>query len=377
MRIRLTFILLFINAIFLVSQENIAALGELPNSVSETSGLLYFDGKLVTHNDSGNAAQLYEIDTVNLEVTRVVRVTNVENIDWEDLAQDETYIYIGDFGNNVGTRTDLQIYRIAKAEFNASNEVNAERIRFSYEDQEDLTDNGNSDWDAEAFFVFNDQLIVLTKEWKRNQTTAYSIPKVPGSYEAQRIDQFNVDGLVTGASYNTLSNVLFIIGYSSILQPFVIRFEDVDTSDIFTENRERTILNIGLAQTEAITFVDERRIFVSSESFRSSNPPLDLKAQLFGFTTVALTPPPPPNPESEKKNIELFQRPNFELLEYSLNTDAPLRARAIFDASGQRIRYVRAIDIANEVDLSTLQNGIYYLTFYFEKEIVAIPFIRN
>jgi hypothetical protein len=33
-------------------------------------------------------------------VLRTVAITNATNVDWEDIAQDASYIYIGDIGNN-------------------------------------------------------------------------------------------------------------------------------------------------------------------------------------------------------------------------------------------------------------------------------------
>ena len=68
-----------------LSAQTVSFLGTLPDSVKETSGLILYDGKLITHNVSGNTAQLFEIDTLSLMVTRVVNVSNAENIDWEDI----------------------------------------------------------------------------------------------------------------------------------------------------------------------------------------------------------------------------------------------------------------------------------------------------
>lgn len=36
----------------------------LPSEVKENSGLLFLEDKIVTHNDSGDAANLYEIDSL-------------------------------------------------------------------------------------------------------------------------------------------------------------------------------------------------------------------------------------------------------------------------------------------------------------------------
>jgi hypothetical protein len=146
--------------------------------VSETSGLLFYNGKLITHNDSGDGPKLYELDTVSGNVSRTITITNATHVDWEDIAQDETYIYVGDFGNNNGDRTDLTIYRILKTDFNSSSSVSSEVITFSYEDQVDFTTNPyNHNFDAEGFSVYNNELIIFSKNWASDDVKAYSIPK--------------------------------------------------------------------------------------------------------------------------------------------------------------------------------------------------------
>ena len=114
MGIKSIFYFFFFWCVSSFSQENIEIVGALPDTVSETSGLIFHNGKLITHNDSGGRPELYEIDTTSLEITRTVTIENIENIDWEDIAQDDTHIYIGDFGNNGGDRTDLKIYKCLK-----------------------------------------------------------------------------------------------------------------------------------------------------------------------------------------------------------------------------------------------------------------------
>ena len=81
----------------------------LPGSLNESSGAIFFNNRLITHNDSGGEAKLYELDTISGIIEREVTILNATNVDWEDITQDETSIYIGDFGNNNGNRTDLKI----------------------------------------------------------------------------------------------------------------------------------------------------------------------------------------------------------------------------------------------------------------------------
>ena len=92
--------------------QSVTVVSVLESTVDESSGLLFLGGRLITHNDSGGEASLYEIDPPTGTVIRTVQIQGAANRDWEDIAMDDTYIYIGDFGNNSGTRRDLRIYRV-------------------------------------------------------------------------------------------------------------------------------------------------------------------------------------------------------------------------------------------------------------------------
>jgi hypothetical protein len=74
----------------------------------------FYNNNIITHNDSGGQANLYEINASTGAVLRTVAITNATNVDWEDIAQDALYIYIGDIGNNFGNRTDLKYIKFRK-----------------------------------------------------------------------------------------------------------------------------------------------------------------------------------------------------------------------------------------------------------------------
>ena len=59
---------------------------------------------------------LYELNVTNGNVSRTVTIQNAANVDWEDICTDDDYIYIGDFGNNSGNRTNLRIYKVLKSD---------------------------------------------------------------------------------------------------------------------------------------------------------------------------------------------------------------------------------------------------------------------
>jgi len=288
--------------------------------------------------------QLFEIDTLSLNITRTVTITNAENVDWEDIDQDENYIYIGDFGNNDGNRQNLSIYRISKTDYSTSTTILADKIEFSYEDQINFSTTQNSDWDAEALVVLNDELIVFTKQWQSNGTVAYSVPKEPGVYKAINKGMYPIQGLVTGATMNSLTNELFIVGYSQILTPFIAIVSNISEGNIFNGTVQKTNLDIGLAQIEAIAQVGENTFFISSEKFVNNSPPITLEAKLFSLkmnNQIEI-------PEEEGENIEEVEEENKEvlvlfkaygsnLLQYKLNTKDEVLGNAIFNSSGQRL----------------------------------------
>ena len=181
---------------------------DLPIILSESSGVIFFNDKLIIHNDSGNENKLYELDTISGLVTRTVTVTNATNVDWEDIAQDDTSIYIGDIGNNSGDRTDLKIYIVNKSDYLSSANVTAEIINFSYSDQIDFAPNpNNTEWDAEALISFDaNNLILFTKNWVNGTTKAYSIQKNRGTFTVDSLTTtLTSGGLITGGYLQSIN----------------------------------------------------------------------------------------------------------------------------------------------------------------------------
>lgn len=267
----------------------------LPAGLRESSGAIMLNGKLVTHNDSGGQNALYELDVNSKSVTRTVTVTNAINIDWEDIAQDETHIYIGDIGNNNGTRTDLKIYKISKSDYLSSENVSAEIIAYSYSDQNDFTSNPNNTiWDAEALISFDaNNLIVFTKNWVDNVTKGYVIPKTQGTHIVSSLTTtLSSEGLITGATFNPATKKLYLIGYNNVLQPFVWDCENFNLNDIFSGTNTKTLLeNFGQEQAEAITHTGANNYLLTSESFSISMGPFNASddAKLMSFSTNDIT----------------------------------------------------------------------------------------
>ncbi len=256
---------------------------QLASAVAESSGLLLLNGKVFTHNDSGNKNALYEINPETGAVTRTVIISGASNTDWEDLCADEQYLYIGDFGNNAsGNRQDLVIYRIPRTDFenSANDTVLAESIPFAYSDQTDFSaqPNNHTNYDAEALIAYNDSLYVFTKNWLTYTCNIYSIPKTPSAnvYQSKRVDSFNANGLVTGADYNPDTHSVVICAYNLAGGPFnpvsylimLTNFFDNQFSggNITSHQFDFTLIS---PQIEGITFTDPTHFYVTAEEAES------------------------------------------------------------------------------------------------------------
>ena len=185
--------------------------------------LFFFNGKLITHNDSGDNAKLYEIDTISGSISRSIAITNANNIDWEDISQDDTHIYIADIGNNNGNRNDLKIYKILKSDYISSTNITAEVISFSYDDQSDFTSQpNNTNFDAEAITIYQGQILIFTKNWIDFKTNVYVVPTIVGNYSAEKVSSYDPQGLITGVSYNAGTDGFLFCGYNNTLTPFLL-----------------------------------------------------------------------------------------------------------------------------------------------------------
>lgn len=304
---------------------------ELVAEVSETSGLIYFRNSPWTHNDSGGEPAIYRLDETSGEVTQKILLRGAINFDYEDITQDEEYIYVGDFGNNYGSREDLSIYKITKAEIpeEGNAEVNTQIITFEYSDQESFEiQNRNNNFDCESVASFGEYLYIFTKNWIDQETKCYKIPKQAGHYTIDIHSQFNVRGLLTGADYYNEIGTLVLVGYENFV-PFVWVIWDFKDDEFFGGNKKRVdFAHIQGAQTEAICFKDTENILMTCED--SFIPPhlyqLNLNhiinasrfnSQLFAPFEINLK----PNPLEGKVAIEIkgLQKPNFDVEIYNLS----------------------------------------------------------
>jgi len=251
--------------IFKLKKYKIAVLSD---SIQETSGLNFFDGKLYTFNDSGNPAELFEMDKNSGKILQVLKIP-AENKDWEALTSDGKNFYIGDFGNNAGTRKDLKIYKISFRK-NQLKTDSLKTISFYYPEQNDFTPkNINTDFDLESMIYLNGKIHIFTKEWASKSTTHYTID--PENFEnqaAQKVESYKTGFVITDACH--YENKLYVVGYTKKTEVFLDIFTETEPGIFFKEKPKHLYLGSALSvgQIEGIA-VDERGIYISAEKFYS------------------------------------------------------------------------------------------------------------
>ncbi len=367
-------LVLFSIPIFSFGQIQLQPIVSLPDAIHESSGVIFYNKTLITHNDSGNNNQLIALDTISGKIVKTTTITNAINVDWEDITQDTDYIYIGDIGNNNGNRKDLKIYKVSKVDYLASDEVMATTISYNYKEQTSfIVAANNTDWDAEALFMFNDQLMVLTKQWKSKKTVAYAIPKETGTYTVAAVGIYNCKGLITGATYNKVNKRLYLTGYSSFLMPFIIKVEGLESDNVFAGIQEKIKPdNLGATQLEAITYIGNHRYLCTSEKLNTSF--FTAEAMLFGFTESFEKEVEDSDDENDKGDgILIYQEEVGGNLKINTsNTDDIITKLRLFSVEGREIGVVFDAGIKNgTIDTSTLSTAIYFVIIAFENHSIS------
>ncbi|MBK9638109.1 MAG: T9SS type A sorting domain-containing protein [Bacteroidetes bacterium] len=252
--------------------------------LNESSGLTFLDGKLWSFSDSGNPNDIYRIDTVTNTIFQTVDVSNATNVDWEDMASNNDYLFVGDFGNNNGNRQDLKIYRINKSALTpTTTSVTASIINFSFSDQTSFVSNPtNHNFDCEAMIFLNDSIHLFSKNWVDFQTKHYILPNSPGTHVAQLRETLNTGFLVTGATVQQFG-VISLIGYlrTGTKPVSLYMLYDYKNNLFFNGNKRKFDLSTQniYGQVEGVEFFNNSLAFVSNELYTTgANVPAKLRS---------------------------------------------------------------------------------------------------
>ena len=337
----------------------------LSPTLSETSGLVRWNNQVWTHNDSGDI-NLYALDTTSGNIVKTQALTGKVNTDWEDIAQDADFIYIGDFGNNAnGNRTDLKIFKVSKFTLLLGNPL-VETISFSYSNQTNLNPTGgnNTDFDCEAFIVSADSIYLFTKQWVSEKTSVYRLSKKPGTQTATLKSTFDVKGLVTGAVYLQEQQIVGLCGYSKQLQPFLYLLYDFKGQDFFAGNKRKVTISLPFHQTEGIATNNGLRWYLSNEAFVQAplvNTPqklhlLDLEPLLGRYLARLVT----GIPGDDTERIGFYPNPSEDMI--TIESPGKAATFRLTDAQGREMMSGTAPAGTSMWSLGNLPPGTYFLT---------------
>lgn len=153
--------------------------------VQELSGLAAshrHEGIYWTHNDSGNAAELFAI-RADGEVVARVRVKGASQFDWEDIAswvddEGQRWLAIGDIGDNFAIRRHLTLYIVPEPMLEQTEVAVARTLRIHFS-------NGPRDAEALAVDWPNRQILILDKGVQ--PATLYAAPLMKDSARAEPV----------------------------------------------------------------------------------------------------------------------------------------------------------------------------------------------
>lgn len=331
--------------------------------LNENSGIIFLNDHLYTINDGGNSNTLYELDSFGI-ITREIEVLNASNVDWEAISQNSQSIFVGDFGNNSGSRENLCIYEISKSGIQnpSINEIVATRRVFRYEDQVEFTWNSNAhNYDCESFICTEDSIYLFSKNWLDEETKLYGLPIAWADTAVATVNaSYNVDGLITDASIELGGESLMLLGYknngANLYSSFIWMLWDYNGNDYFSGNKRRieigTMLTLG--QTEGIALKGSSSGFVSSEQISSiiTIPPKLLKFDFSDYLNDEVL----GTISSEKNNHLLYPNPCRQ----SLNIEGHDEWFRIYDLETSKL-VLNGVVRLNQVDISSLHPGAFYI----------------
>jgi len=110
------------------------------SQIDESSGLgtsSYGDGIVYTHNDSGDTARFFAVNSSGATVA-IYTLKGATAHDWEDMetgtdASGKPVLYLGDIGDNSAKRTEIDVYQVPEPRGPSAN-VPWIRYRFAYPD---------------------------------------------------------------------------------------------------------------------------------------------------------------------------------------------------------------------------------------------------
>lgn len=375
-----------------IIEDSITIVEELPDEIEETSGLIFHNGKLWTHNDSGGEPILYSIDTATGEVLERKTIVGVTNEDWEDIAKDENYLYIGNVG---AMSSNLQILRINIGDLD-NPELDAIQptvISFTYGNDdypEENFDATNTRFDCETLIAKDDTIFLFSKNWVDHKTYLYAIPNnTEVTHTVTPIDTLELTYLVCGADYDRSTNTIALVGYTyntsgSIPEskPYLTIMRNFEGNKFFEGDIESIEMPatptdnnmIMFNQTEGIAFRDSVRLWVSNEKFTQSIITIKPKLRQYKISAPSVI-NNCEEPDNDASKISIYPNPATESLQIEIN--GAEYTYSIGTLSGAlAIESNKQNEGKTEIDISALAKGTYTIAISTNETKRTFKFIK-
>jgi len=232
-------------------------------------------GVIWTLNDSGNAPWLYAVDTAGGSLG-TFRVAGASNFDWETLTTSTcptgSCLIVGDIGDNPETRPSVILYRVPEPQLSSLSPgelgvtAPADTLRIQYPDGPHDVEAIYTDASGDLFFVSKGRTkgILLFRlpvaAWTAGGT---AVPELVDSLPIT--PDISVGHWVTDAALSPDGRTVAVRTYAAVF------FFTVQGGGHLTPDKGRECL-FGLVepQGEGITWLDQRRLLLTSESSSTS-----------------------------------------------------------------------------------------------------------
>ncbi|MFH0983560.1 MAG: hypothetical protein V2A79_18755 [Planctomycetota bacterium] len=189
--------------------------GRMDAVIKESSGIaksLKYEGIFWTHGDSGNPAALFAIRTDGTLVA-TVPVVEAVNLDWEDIAIADGFVYVGDIGNNFGWLRVRTVYKFAEPDPYAGRiEPVKPVVTYHYKFPEEP-------FDAEALVVRREQIYIIRKTAGPTSAVYRLTPADSGHFGLAKVQDLRA-AWITGADLSADGRYLVTVsGFQLTVYP--------------------------------------------------------------------------------------------------------------------------------------------------------------
>lgn len=249
-------------------------------SLRESSGVARsqrIPGVFYSINDSGNAPEIFALDSTGAALGQWA-LPALENRDWEAIASGPCpagrCLFIGDLGDNLERRKHVTIYRVPEPETlaafrekSASQATGADSLRFRYP---------GGPRDVEAMWIDKAGTPNVVSKGRSGQIVLYRVPSRFGAKKVQLAERVQVLPITPQPALGqwVTDAALSPDGHRVAIRTYTMLYIFVLSPDGRLERPTRCGLAGLEPQGEGVDWLDDRRLFLTSESSEGKPAPV-------------------------------------------------------------------------------------------------------